>query len=268
MTSEGAGDGVSVDLNRVLAESPERLDLVVAEIALIDPAGWEPEQVVAYLDGLASSAPSAPQPGQSERVLEYVFGSLEFTGNTGDYYSPANSLIHRVLATRRGIPLSLAVIAAEIGRRVDTALQVVGFPGHVLLADGGRPGVWFDPFTAGARLGDSDLQELAARFQPGIEVQPWMTRAMSGRQIAERTLNNLVNAYEAAGMLAPMVAAAQLRADLPGADAGYRRQLAVLLAGAGRYERAVGELEQLMAVDPDNAEAYEREATRLRSHRN
>ncbi len=252
-----------ISLNEVLERHPDRLDLITAELARIDPSAWEPDQIVAYLDGLASSAPNDP-----DGLLQYVFGALEFVGNAGDYYSPANSLIHRVLASRRGIPLSLAVIAAEIGRRVDVPLGVVGFPGHVLLADVGRDNVWFDPFAAGARLGGHDLAELAARFQPGMEVQSWMTRIMSGREIAERTLNNLVNAYEGAGMVGPMVTAAQLRADLPGADTGYRRQLAVLLAGGGRFERAVRELERLAEVDSENAEAYEREAVRLRAHRN
>ncbi len=253
----------TIDLNSVLDKWPDRLDLIMAELARIDPSAWEPDQIVAYLDGLATSAP-----GEPDGLLQYVFGALEFVGNAGDYYSPANSLLHRVLVSRRGIPLSLAVVASEIGRRVGVSLNVVGFPGHVLLADVGRSGVWFDPFAAGARLGEADLDEMAARFQPGIEVQHWMTKAMSGREIAERTLNNLVNAYEGAGMVGPLVAAAQLRADLPGADTGYRRQLAVLLAVGGRFERAVAELEHLVEVDADNAEAYEREAVRLRAHRN
>ncbi len=259
----GESDLNKPQLNRVLAEWPDRLDLIIAELSRIDPTAWEPDQIVAYIDGLAASAPGDP-----DGLLQFVFGELEFVGNAGDYYSPANSLIHRVLASRRGIPLSLAVIASEIGRRVDVALAVVGFPGHVLLADVNRSGVWFDPFAAGARLGERDLAELAGRFQPGLNLQPWMTRTMSGREIAERTLNNLVNAYEGAGMVGPMIAAAQLRADLPEADTGYRRQLAVLLAAGGRFERAAGELDRLIEIDPENQAAYEREAVRLRAHRN
>lgn len=255
------------DLNDILDRAPDQLDLVVAHIARIDPEAWEPDQIAAYLDGLATGAPNAAA-GSAEHLLEYVFGTQEFVGNTSDYYAPANSLIHRVLASRQGIPLSLAVVAAEIGRRVDVDLKVVGFPGHVLLADLARPGLWFDTFTAGARLGSDDLAALANRFQPGIEVQAWMTEPMTGHQIAERTLNNLVNAYERAGMVAPMVAAAQLRADLPNADPGYRRQLTVFLARAGRYERAITELERLATIDADNAETYRQEAARLRSHRN
>ena len=44
------------------------------------------------------------------------FEELGFAGNVNDYYDPDNSFIHLVLRTRRGIPISLAVIWLELAQ--------------------------------------------------------------------------------------------------------------------------------------------------------
>ena len=48
----------------------------------------------------------------------YVFEELGFSGNTDDYYDPRNSYLNEVIDRKLGIPITLAVLYIEIGRRI------------------------------------------------------------------------------------------------------------------------------------------------------
>ncbi len=47
--------------------------------------------------------------------------------------NPTAALLDEVLARRRGQPLSIALVALELARRLEIDLQGIGFPGHFLL---------------------------------------------------------------------------------------------------------------------------------------
>ncbi|CAI5942371.1 unnamed protein product [Closterium sp. NIES-65] len=57
---------------------------------------------------------------------------LHLDGNRDDYYNPRNSYINDVLDSRRGIPISLAVLHAAIGRACGIPVRMVGIPLHFL----------------------------------------------------------------------------------------------------------------------------------------
>ena len=57
--------------------------------------------------------------------------------NLNNYYDPRNSFINDVLERRLGIPVSLAVVYLEIGRRLEIPIEGLGFPGHFLLKSRG-----------------------------------------------------------------------------------------------------------------------------------
>ena len=59
------------------------------------------------------SGPKSP----SEGALFYL------QGNVKDYGHPANSMIPAVLLTRQGIPITLCIIHAAVGRRVGLDIQ-------------------------------------------------------------------------------------------------------------------------------------------------
>ena len=55
---------------------------------------------------------------QRLRLLNrFFFQELGFAGNVNDYYDPKNSYLHCVLQTRRGIPITLALLYVEIAAR-------------------------------------------------------------------------------------------------------------------------------------------------------
>jgi regulator of sirC expression with transglutaminase-like and TPR domain len=63
----------------------------------------------------------------------YFFQELGFAGNVNDYYDPHNSYVHRVLVTRRGIPITLALLFIEIAQQIGLQARPVSFPGHFLI---------------------------------------------------------------------------------------------------------------------------------------
>ena len=73
-------------------------------------------------------------PVQKLRILNlFLFQDLDFGGNVNDFYDPDNSFIHVLLRTRRGIPISLAVLWMELAQGLGLSVRGVGFPGHFMV---------------------------------------------------------------------------------------------------------------------------------------
>lgn len=79
---------------------------------------------------LAADSP----PIQRLRVLNrFFYDDLGFGGNLNNYYDPDNSFPSVLLRTRRGIPISLAVVWMELAQGLGLDVSGVGFPGHFLV---------------------------------------------------------------------------------------------------------------------------------------
>lgn len=236
---------------------------VVAGLADAPP---EPGRIQADLDRLAEGAPAIC--ADAETVLDYVFVDLGFKGNHREYFSPDNSYLHRVLETRLGIPITLAVVAIEVGRRLGIALTPVGFPGHFLLGDGARNDRWFDPFEAGRALDVAGCQDLLARAHPGARLEPSHTAVLGAGEVAHRMLNNLRHIHLTMGDLSRATAVAQLSVALPGSGVAHRIELIKLLNATGRFDAAAEQHEVLALLDTEHEAQHHAAATRLRSHLN
>ncbi len=93
----------------------------------------------------------------------FFFRELSFGGNINDYYDPDNSFLNAVLRTRRGIPISLAVLWIELAQGLGLHARGVSFPGHFMVKVNLPKGqVVIDPFT-GQSL---SREELAERLEP------------------------------------------------------------------------------------------------------
>lgn len=93
----------------------------------------------------------------------FFYLELGFAGNVNDYYAPDNSYINAVLKTRKGLPITLAVIWLELANSIDLKVTGVNFPGHFLIKIALPQGqVIMDPLDASSLSG----QELASRLEP------------------------------------------------------------------------------------------------------
>ena len=77
-------------------------------------------------------------------------------GDSENYYDPSNSLLPFVLATRKGIPISLAIVHAAVGRRAGLPIEFVGMPMHFMnkLGAADTPDERFIDVFAGGKMLD------------------------------------------------------------------------------------------------------------------
>lgn len=125
-----------------------------------------------------------------------LYDELGFAGDVATYYDPRNSYLNEVIERRIGIPITLAVLYMELGRRIGLAIQGVSFPGHFLVKLKVKRGhLVLDPFSRGAPQGEAELRRRLARALPdaGAERVDLDThlRAASAQQILARMLRNL-----------------------------------------------------------------------------
>lgn len=155
----------------------------------------------AEVDTLAATlqrrlAPDASSIQKLRLLNHFFYRELGFAGNVNNYYDPDNSYLHRVIDTRRGIPISLAVLYMELAQQIGLNIKGISFPGHFLMKLSVQAGeIVLDPFN-GASLSREELEERLEPFfeQEDIsEVTPlsYYLQAADSRQILVRMLRNL-----------------------------------------------------------------------------
>jgi regulator of sirC expression with transglutaminase-like and TPR domain len=181
-------------------ESEWPLDLAATLIARIEFPELEIEPVLAQFDEMARVI-AARNPVSGEEFVasmnRYLFEELGFQGNDFDYYDPRNSCINEVLRRRLGIPITLAVVYIEIGRRLQRPVHGIGLPGHFICGyNDGRYSVFIDPFHKGRLLTLSECEDLVQdRAGVSIENRAVAFRRATKRQILTRMLQNLKGIY-------------------------------------------------------------------------
>ena len=238
-----------------------------AAVAQDDLPGVDVQDVLAQVDLLAERLcrrmPADAAPLQRLRLLNrYFFQELGFAGNVNDYYDPGNSLLPVVLQTRRGIPLTLALIYIEIATQAGLRAQGIAFPGHFLVKlHLPRGEVVIDPFS-GRSLAREELEERLLPFRRraegsdldevplGLYLQP-----APPRDIIARLLRNLKEIHRSAHDL-PRLAAVQRRllTLLPQAWHEHR-DLALVLAQMGRPQEAAVAMAAYLQHEPDADDA-------------
>lgn len=160
------------------------------------------DQYLARIADLAREG--APQISAGANTIEkvqilsdFLFTQKGFDGNRDQFADPRNSFLNEVLERRRGIPITLAVVYIEVGRRLGLNLFGVGFPAHFLVkAVDERGELIIDPFNAGMILGLDEIRlRLAKIYGQPIELNPVMLKAVGAREMLTRMLRNLKNIY-------------------------------------------------------------------------
>jgi regulator of sirC expression with transglutaminase-like and TPR domain len=237
-------------------------DLPLDEAALLVAAHALPDlEVAAQLARLDDLARHVPTP-TVEGLTRHLVHDLGFTGDRRTYHDARNSLLPEVLDRRSGIPLSLSIVAMEVGRRCGVHLVGIGMPGHFLVRPAEHHDRFVDLFDGGALL---DRAGCHAIFQRLHETGTWQERYLepvTNVEIVARMLANLANAYRRVGDRTALCWAMDLRLRLPGATERDRRELAVLLGAAGRYDEAATVLEA------SRADRDQESAQRLRARLN
>ena len=176
-------------------------------------------------------------------------GRLAATPRTTD--DPRNSYLNEVLDRRLGIPITLALVCLEVGRRAGIPLEGVGFPGHFLLRLGNHPHVLIDPFDTGRLLTQRDCEEFLARLTNGeMRFEPRLLRTAGPRQILHRILNNLRGVYMNRGEMDRLLPVLDRMLLLDPEDPASLRERGNLHTRCGDPYTGVQDLESYLEVDP------------------
>ena len=214
-------------------------------------------------------------PLQRLRTLnQFFWNDLGFGGNVNNYYDPDNSHINVLLRTRRGIPITLAVVSLELAQGLGLVAKGVACPGHFMvkvnLPDGQ---VVIDPFT-GQSLSREDLSE---RLEPykrrnglvddfDVPVGLYL-QAAPPREILARILRNLKEIHRTQEDWLRLIAVLdRLLIVLPDAWLEYRDR-GLAWAEMGEARLAVNDLERYIeqaedALDRDAMQDRVRELLR------
>lgn len=243
-----------------LVESDKHFPLLEAAISLAQDEYPEldVQQVLGDVDQLQARLkrrlPADASALQKLRLLnQFFFRDLSFGGNVNDYYDPDNSYLNTVLKTRRGIPISLAVLWLELASGLGLNARGVAFPGHFMVKINLPKGqVVIDPFS-GQSL---SREELAERLEPFRQLRNGQDpsdapigmylQSTSPRDIISRMLRNLKEIHKTQEDWQRLILTANRLIVLQPADWLEYRDRGLALAAQGEVARAVPDLEKYL----------------------
>jgi regulator of sirC expression with transglutaminase-like and TPR domain len=212
------------------------------------------------LDGMADDLRIRLQkPYYPMRVIktinQYLYEEKGFSGNSEHYYDPRNSFLNEVLQRRTGIPITLALVYAEVGKRVDFPTVGINMPGHFLLQpEFEDAGIYIDAFHGGEVLFAEDCAQLLGRiYGESIDVdkvKPMLTQIGKKRFLA-RILTNLKMIYLTLQDMEKTLAAVERILMLFPDATSENRDRGLLYYQAGRWVEARQDLEIYLDRTPN-----------------
>jgi regulator of sirC expression with transglutaminase-like and TPR domain len=245
----------------------EQVDLFRAALAIAQ--GEYPEmdsaRHIARLQRLAERVPlrlaqTTDPRATIEAINQVLFGECGLRGNRDDYFDPRNSFLNQVLDRGLGIPITLAIIYQEVGRRVGFPLVGVGMPGHFLLKHIDERGeeLLIDVFDGGKILTQAGCQQRLDDIYGGqVTLEREHLLAVTNRQVLMRMLNNLRQIYIAGRNLRKATEILNFVLALHPRSAEDVKQRAVLLYSGNKQSAALRDFEEYVRLAPEASDAAE-----------
>ena len=239
------------------APEPDLWEGALLVARLVDPQE-DLELARSEIDRLAARVRAAQTALRHEALVRVLFEEEEFRGDAEGYDDPANSSVVRVLAKKSGMPITLSIVAIEVGRRAGLRLSGVGLPGHFVIGGTDLPeGKFLDPFDGG-KLTDTDglMLRVSAIFGSPITLPPEAFAPDSPRAILMRVLFNLRRSWERRDHFEEALSALACAETLAPGDPSFLRERGLLMLRAGRSSEALAALEEYVSVSAgEDAEA-------------
>ena len=185
---------------------------------------------------------------------EYLFDELGFDGAEEDYYDPGNSFLNVVLDKKTGIPITLSIIYAEVAKSIGLDLQIIGFPGHVIVKY--KEEIILDPFYSGRLLTIEDLEEILTRdFGEVVEFVPEYLNEATTDQLLTRLLRNLKNAYTQSYAYNNAMKCTDMILGMQPESPEEIRDKGILEERLLRYDKAIPLLNKYLELQPEADDA-------------
>lgn len=247
-------------------DSPDALLRGAVAIAMHERGDVDVAAVEAALQGYADTVRSRVRGRQPQALMahlhEVLFEEEGFRGNTQDYYDSANSYLPSVIATKRGLPITLSLVYKLVADRLGLKAWGVGLPGHFLVGveagdargQDGRPALMLiDPFAGGGILTPDEAHDrIQEMFGAEAEWSEDLLRPASNRHWLTRILQNLLNVFGSANQFANVAAVLELEMVLWPNHHHLQRDLGLVLARCGMSRPASMWLDRYLRSNPDD----------------
>lgn len=201
---------------------------------------------------------------------QFFYKDLGFGGNLNDFYATGNSYIHSLVETRRGIPISMAVVWLELAQGIGLTATGVSFPGHFLIKISLPMGqAVIDPLSGQSFSGEKLSEMLEPyRLTQDFEVPLGLyLQAAPARDVLARMLRNLKEIFKSQKQWTHWLEVQErLIVLMPEAWTEYRDR-GLAHAALGNHSQALADLEHYLAHVQDvvDVDAIARQVEMLRT---
>jgi regulator of sirC expression with transglutaminase-like and TPR domain len=281
MTDQHAKDTAQQRMYRafaaLLAGDDETIDL--AQGALLIASTQYPDLDMAYytaqLDSLAQRVrtalalpnphlqPALPAEIETPQVIEamnkILFEEEQFHGNRDDYHNPNNSFLNKVLEEHTGIPVTLSLIYAEVGKRVGIQIDGICMPYHFLVRCQSSQGfIYIDPYEGGLQMNERSYRERMRQIaQHRIKFHSQWLEPSTRRHWLMRILNNLKRIYINQDDYDRALTICDLLIMLYPQTVEERRDRGLIYLQLKRYSHALKDLKAYTELVPEASDRYE-----------
>jgi len=144
------------------------------------------------------------------KILNHIFYDLHgFTSNTSNFFAPQNQFISQVIETKKGGPISLAILYSCVAQKLGLPIYSVNLPKNFILAfkdrfktsstDNPKDSILFyiNPYNKGAVLGRREIEHFLS--QQNIEPIDEFFLPCSNKVTIAQLLSSLIYSYEKLG---------------------------------------------------------------------
>ena len=177
-----------------------QLERAVITLARFGNPTLRESEYVKKLDYFADMIRASLRYNRSEReemqtFMKFIFEDLNFRGDNKDYHNPANGFIDQVIERRKGLPISLSLVAMFIARRLQLPVFGVNMPIHFMLAFvGEKEEQLIDPYDQGAEVSYDQCYFFLKKNN--VTPKPDHFKMASELNILARCIRNLMHSYE------------------------------------------------------------------------
>ncbi len=146
------------------------------------------------------------------KILNYIIYDLhKFSRNNDDFYAPQNSFINQVFESKKGNPISLAIVYLAVASKLELPIYGVNLPKNFILAykdefrhrdaaDESEDILFYiNPYNKGAVLGRREIDYFVSQQQ--LKPHPSFYVPCSNTDIVARLINNLILSFEKLGQV-------------------------------------------------------------------
>ncbi|QDT42705.1 putative periplasmic serine endoprotease DegP-like precursor [Gimesia alba] len=210
-------------------------------------------QVSSMVNEIQKTLPAdANAKAKLKALNQYLFHETGFHGSRTNYYSRSNSYINETIEDREGLPITLAILYMELGRRLGLDIEGVGLPGHfvVRVNSTAEKGELVDVFESGAILSDEAAKVMIVSANSGQFDESFL-EAQPKREIIKRMLRNLLNLARDSEDVQSMLRYVETMIAIDDELLQERWLRAVLRYQTGRITEAMADADYLLEKSPE-----------------